>query len=518
MKLTSSAVTIPGFTEDDNRLKGFPLLKSFLGIWQECRRTFVQSRTHLLGLRIALGLLTTFGRRTITRSICARGMQFEDWSPSYRFFSKDRWTPLTLQHLILLRCSTYLAPGAALVVAIDDTHRDKAGKKIPSAQFFFDQKPPRWSKHFSWSLRFISMSVLLTPYGPIGPARSVPIRFDLAPAVAKPGKKADEEQIKRYEALCSIWTLTTQASEQLGLLRAEMDGEALLRSRLLVAVADNTYCNKTVIRDLPQRTMLISRTRKDLKIFAPPTEPEPGTKGRHRKYGAPLPTPEEIRKDESIPWQSTPIFAAGRWHNVQYKTVAPVLWKACGGDVRFRLIVIRPLGYRLTPGSKKLYRLPAYLLVSDPDYPVHMALQHYFHRWEIEVNHHEEKGIMGVGQAQVWHPLSVSRDPPFGAFLYSALLLSSMDAYGPARGNQYLPQPKWRNDLRPRASMLDIINQFRRELWLYESGLENTAFSPDLDPYRNRLKYNEMAQRWLAETVPRGMSVAEKSTQMFSCA
>ncbi|HEX2922889.1 MAG TPA: hypothetical protein VHS28_02540, partial [Chloroflexota bacterium] len=318
--------------------------------------------------------------------------------------------------------------------------------------------------------------------------------------------------------LSSIWTLTTQASQHLGLLRAEMDGEAALRDRLLVVVGDNTYCNKGIVCTLPRRTVLIARTRKDLKLFAPPPEPEQGKKGRKRKYGAPLPTPEEMRKDETIPWKTDRVFAAGTWHDVQYKTVAPVLWKTAGADVRFRLIVIRPLGYRLTRGSKKLYRLPAYLLVSDSDYPVHLALQHYFHRWEIEVNHHEEKGILGVGQAQVWNPVSVSRAPPFGAFLYSALLLSSMEAYGPARGNQYLPQPKWRNDHRPRASMLDIINQFRRELWLYEAGQDNIEFPADLDPYRNRRKYNEMAQQWLAQTIPKGMSAAEKSAQLFSCA
>lgn len=518
LKLTSSAGTIPGFRRDDNRLRTFPLLASFLGLWDECRSSFSQCRTHLLGLEVALGLLTTFGRRTISRGICARGGQFEDWSASYRFFSRDRWVPLTLQHQILVSSSAYLAPEDALVVALDDTHRDKTGKKIPSAQFFIDQKPPRWSKHFSWSLRFISMSVLLTPYGIMGPARGVPIRFDLAPAVPKPGKKATDEEKKEYRYLSSIWTLTTQASEQLHVLRAEIDGEESLRDRLLVVVADSTYCNRTIISKLPQRTVLVARTRKDLKLFAVPSPPEPGTKGRRRKYGEPLPTPEQLRKDESIPWQSTQVFAAGTWHDVQYKTVAPVLWKSCGADARFRLIAIRPLGYRLTKMSKKLYRLPAYLLVSDPDYPVHLALQHYFHRWEIEVNHHEEKGILGAGQAQVWHPLSVSRDPAFGAFLYSALLLSSWKAYGPGRGNGYPPQPKWRNDRRLRPSMLDIINQFRRELWLYESGQDNIAFPAGLDPYRNRSKYNDIAQRWLAETVPRGMSVAEKSAQMFSFA
>jgi hypothetical protein len=66
--------------------------------------------------------------------------------------------------------------------------------------------------------------------------------------------------------------------------------------------------------------------------------------------------------------------------------------------------------------------------------------------------------------------------------------------------------------------MQDIISQFRRELWLYESGHENAAFPAGLGPYQNHPKYNAAAQRWLAETVPKGLSVAQMSAQLFSSA
>jgi len=29
-------------------------------------------------------------------------------------------------------------------------------------------------------------------------------------------------------------------------------------------------------------------------------------------------------------------------------------------------------------------------------------IQYYFDRWQIEVNHRDEKSLLGVGQAQVW--------------------------------------------------------------------------------------------------------------------
>jgi hypothetical protein len=43
-----------------------------------------------------------------------------------------------------------------------------------------------------------------------------------------------------------------------------------------------------------------------------------------------------------------------------------------------------------------------------------VLLQAYFDRWGIEVNHREEKDILGVGQAQVWNEQSVSNVPALG--------------------------------------------------------------------------------------------------------
>ena len=38
-------------------------------------------------------------------------------------------------------------------------------------------------------------------------------------------------------------------------------------------------------------------------------------------------------------------------------------------------------------------------------------LQIYSGRWQIEVNHREEKDTIGVGQAQLWNEVSVPKQP-----------------------------------------------------------------------------------------------------------
>ena len=64
--------------------------------------------------------------------------------------------------------------------------------------------------------------------------------------------------------------------------------------------------------------------------------------------------------------------------------------------------MIAPIPYRLSPQAALLYGRPAYLLATDLKRNAPGLLQCYFDRWQIEVNHREEKDFVGVGQAQVW--------------------------------------------------------------------------------------------------------------------
>jgi hypothetical protein len=63
---------------------------------------------------------------------------------------------------------------------------------------------------------------------------------------------------------------------------------------------------------------------------------------------------------------STP-FAAGKSHAFKIKTIRPLRWRPAGKKHNLRLIVIAPLGYRLTKHSRMLYRKPAFLICTDPD-------------------------------------------------------------------------------------------------------------------------------------------------------
>ena len=104
-------------------------------------------------------------------------------------------------------------------------------------------------------------------------------------------------------------------------------------------------------------------------------------------------------------------------------------------------------------------------------------LQIYFDRWQIEVNHREEKDTLGVGQAQLRNPLAVPRQPVLVVAAYSALLLAALKVFGPLRGLAYAALPRWRRNAK-RPSCLDLITLLRKEVTEHPDLLQQFAIHP----------------------------------------
>ena len=183
----------------------------------------------------------------------------------------------------------------------------------------------------------------------------------------------------------------------------------------------------------------------------------------NRVYSAAKFTPKQARKNESIPWKSTKVFYGGKRRGIRYKEVPQVLWQGGAKRHLLRLFVIAPTPYRKSKSCKLYYRDPAYLLTTIPAGSAHALLQIYFDRWQIEVNHREEKDTLGVGQAQLWNPIAVPKQPAFAVAAYSALLLAGLKAFGTERGEAFAPLPKWRRKAK-RPSCLDLVTLLRHEM------------------------------------------------------
>jgi len=208
----------------------------------------------------------------------------------------------------------------------------------------------------------------------------------------------------------------------------------------------------------------VARLRKNAKLRA--FLPKAQRRGA-QKYGLPLPTPQEFLHDESIPWQQIEVFVAQKLHRLKFKVIDAVCWPKATADQPLRLIIIKPAGYRLRKGSKLLYRQPAYLICTTTEVALTHLINAYLARWEIEVNFHDEKSILGVGEAQVWNPVSVERTPAFLVAAYAAVLLAQMQAFGDRRTEAFEPLPAWRKDHPLRPSLRDLIALLRNEAGTY---------------------------------------------------
>ena len=430
---------------------------------------FGQQRIWQRARRLSLSQLACLGRHTLSNLLCACGRQFQDWSADYRVFSKDRWQAQRLFGPVVQGVLDLLPSASAFVIAVDDTLLRKSGKKTPGVAYRRDPLGPPFQRNFIRAQRFLQLSAML-PAGDdsAGPARAIPVRYDHVPPVPKPKRSADEEQWKAYRQQRRKQNLSTAAVEALTQTRWQLDQKHHAQHRQLIVCADGSYTNKTVLKGLPLRTTLIGRVRKDAKLFSPPRDEDQPARGAKRKYGQPTPSPEALRQDDSTPWREVTAFAAGKLHNFRVKTIGPVLWKKAGYDRPLRLVVIAPVSYRLRKGSRLLYRQPAYLICTDVDLPLQQILQNYLWRWDIEVNHRDEKQIIGVGQAQVRSAQSVDRHPAFAVASYAMLLLSAARAFGIDAVQAKLPPPKWRaGRKKQRVTTPELIQQLRSEVWSY---------------------------------------------------
>lgn len=432
------------------------LLSEFLAIAEDWRDVFPQARTFQRAARHALGSLVCLGRRCLTRIIWTHGGQSRNWSAEYLLYSRCQWDPQQLFRPVLKRALQY-CPQRLVGVALDDTRLKKTGRSIPQAFYGKDPLSPPFHLNLSLGLRFLQASLLAPLYRTsTAGTRAIPIRFQEVSRVKRPGKKSTEELQKQYREAVKQKNLSRSFVEMGKQLRQELD-EVGGHGKTLVLAGDGSFCNRTCFEEIPERSVLLVRARKDAKLClrAP--------RDSRRFYARDKFTPEQVRQDETRAWKTTKIFYGGKRRKIRYKEAGEIYWQRGAKQRALRLIVVAPTPYRKSKSKRLYYRNPAYLLTSDLQSSAKQLLQIYFDRWQIEVNHREEKDTLGVGQAQLWNPVSAPKQPVLAVAAYSALLLASLQAFGAERGKAYAELPKWRRNAR-RPSCLDLITLLRKEM------------------------------------------------------
>jgi hypothetical protein len=432
------------------------LLQTLLSVLAGWQPAFGQKRSQLRATAQVVGSLVSFGRRTLSRALWAQGRQQQDWSADYKLHARAEWRVADLFQPILERALPWCG-GRYMNVALDDTRLHKTGRHIQTAFYQRDPLSPKFRFNLMLGLRFLHLALLLPLYRKQKASpRGLPVRFVEVPAVQRPRRQAPAEEWTAYRQTVKQHNLSTAAVETLQQLRQSLDAAGAAGKGLL-AVGDNSFCNRTLFRGAFDRIEVLARARRDTKLCRrAPAE-------SRCFYDPSKFTPEQVRQDETLAWKKVRIFHGGQWRKVRYKEVRDVYWQTAAGQRPLRLFVVAPIPYPAPGRKRKYYRDPAYLLTTDLRGTAREILQPYFDRWQIEVNHRELKDTLGVGQAQLRSARSVPRQPALVVAGYSALLLAGLIAFGAQRHEHYQPLPKWRRNA-SRPSCLDLITLLRKEM------------------------------------------------------
>lgn len=418
------------------------------------REVFCQARTMRRAIDYGMGLLLAVGRRTVTSSILARGLGARDWSADYKVFSRSAWCE---DELFRPAMTTFVEhyPTGLIPIALDETKIRKTGLKIPHVSWQRDPLSPPFATNYIRAQRFLQASVLFPHHLEHDlSARGIPVAFEHAPVLKRPSHRASAEEKSQYQKARKAQNLSTQSLAMMKRLREELDRSGAA-NRTMIFAADGSFCNRTIFRAELDRTVLIARARKDAKLCFP------ATPGSRRWYDEQVFTPEQVRTDDAIAYKSANLRLGHSLHEVRYKEVSGVLWRTGAQRRELRLIIVAPQPYQIR-GQRRNYRQPAYLLTTDPSTPATVLIQIYIDRWQIEVNHRDEKDLLGLGQAQAWSAQGAERHPTFLVALYSLLLTASLIEFGPSRSSAFSPLPRWRANS-PRPSLLDLLRRIRQE-------------------------------------------------------
>ena len=438
-------------------------MHEFNSLFDSCQKAFNQNRTLERARKLGHGLLTCFGRHTITGILSATGQQFIDWSAAYKLFKCDRMDVNRLFDVARQKAISLLPNCHRIIAHLDDTLIRKRGKKIPGAAWRRDPLGPSFHTNFVWGQRFIQISMAVPTQDGFCQARAIPIDFHHTPSIKRPNKTASDAENLEFKKQQSLAKLSHQGSTRIQQLRFKLNQDGHQNTNLCLSV-DGSYTNQTVLQQLPANTTLIGRIRKDTKLYTVPASQN--ARGRKKIYGERIPTPEQIRQSTEHEYKVIKAWATGKIHDFHVKVIHNLKWRPAGENHHLQLVIIRPLGYRLTKFSRILYREPAYLICTDDNLNTEELLQAYLWRWEIEVNFRDEKTLLGCGQAQVRSPQSIEKAPAFSVAMYAFIHLAALVANKIRDTSSILPRPKWDPaEMNQRLSTMEIINLFRLQAW-----------------------------------------------------
>jgi hypothetical protein len=410
-------------------------------------------RTWRRALVLVAGALLAQGPRTVASALRAVGLGAAPGFGSYhRVLSRRRWSGRAAARLLLAELlRAFVAPGAPVVVALDETLERRWGRRIAARGIYRD--PVRSSHgHFvkASGLRWFTLA-LLAPVPWASRVWALPFLAALAPS-----ERHARERGARHKKLTD-WA--RQALLQLA---------RWLPGRRIVAVADRSYAALDLLHAVRGRVCVVARLRLDARLFDPPPPRTPRTIGRPRVVGTRQPTLAQRVDRPDTGWRRVEVdgWYGGGGRAVEVASGTAV-WHHTG-------LPAVPLRWVLVRDPRGAFE-PQALLCTDVGADPAEVLGWFVRRWSVEVTFAEARRHLGVETQRQWSDKAVARTTPALLGLFSLVALRARELH--ARGALPRRRAAWYRKQEPTFS--DALAAVRRSLWADAARFPTSAPASD---------------------------------------
>lgn len=222
-----------------------------------------------------------------------------------------------------------------------------------------------------------------------------------------------------------------------------------LPDRAFALTCDGAYATLAG-EDLP-RTQVTSRMRRDAALYLPPPPRKPGQRGRPRKKGRRLPSPERLARQATRGWVLTALDVRGKIVD-RLLLCHPVLWYHVCPHRLVVLVIVR---------DPEDHHPDDFFFSTDLNASAAAVASQYAGRWAIEDTFRNTKQALGGEDPQTWKDHGPERAAALSFWIYAAVWLWYLKIHGT---NQSWPTVPW-YPKKCTPSFADALAALRRTLW-----------------------------------------------------
>jgi hypothetical protein len=418
--------------------------------------TCFQARSYATFQWLVLGWVQCLERRTLTAVALASGaVGVRHISVFHRFFARAQWRLDVVGQVVFAQALRWLPADQPVYLLGDDTLARKQGKCVSLASMHHDPLLSTARKPF-FSFGHVWVVLALWVPLPMGRGRgfALPLLVRLYTG-AKRGGRADAPSRPTPGQRCQVAATAHATRDQrtklelLGELVGLVAGWAPTR-RCYLAV-DSAYAGRALLEHRPPNVEVVSRLRGDAALWAPAPKRRPGQKGRPRRRGARLPTPQQVAA-RCRHWSALAVTIYGRSVTTQVRPVR-ALWYTALRDQPVAIVLVRdPTGKRRDEA----------FFCTDPTATARFILEAYARRWTLEVTFHDAKQFLGFAEPQCQTPRAVQRTAPYALLVYDLVLLWFAEHAHSPTSPTWAVRPWYRHKTAP--SFADMLAALRGTL------------------------------------------------------